>query len=210
MEFSFKKKPKMNNELLTEEELAKRLLLWPESFYKEQSQKMRWQMLEEADRRGLTSGDNALRKKFFLARYPHFNKNADSEDLYLKAWMEFRFQSQNAGGFFKGRKAKDALRALRQMGYFDAKTEQEKRLLSEEIYHLGLLYTALCYEDKGYTSVLFGFGKMSDDSVGNKIRAEFKTVAIDTPAKLGIADECRLWTDSLLRAFHDIYPDDGL
>lgn len=207
MEFSLKRKAKTQEGLLTEEELSKRFLTWPDSFYKERSPKLRWQMLNRADELGLTKEENPVRKKFFLARYPGMEKRGEeSEDLYLKAWMEFRFQAQNAGGLFAKKKKAEALKVLKDMGYFDARTEEEKRFLAQELTHLGLLYISLCHEDKGYTSIVFGVGNLSDESIMRKIGSEFRTVAVNAPKMLGIENECQIWTESLMGAYNEIYP----
>ncbi|MEE3420192.1 MAG: DUF6553 family protein [Lachnospiraceae bacterium] len=211
MEFSIRGQAKKKEGLLTEEELAKRFLNWPDAFYQERSPKIRLQMLDRADELGLAKEENALRRQILLARYPALaKKGAESPDLYLRAWMEFRFEAHNAGGPFARKKRAEALQVLKDMGYFQAETEEEKRLLAQEISHLGTLYISLCHEDKGYTSVVFGLGSLSQDTIVRKIATEFRSVAIDAPRKLSLEKECEIWTRSLVSAFQALYPEEEL
>lgn len=206
MEFQIRKKQK--KDVSTDQEIQQRLLNWPDSYYRERDPKIRYRMLEEADRQNLTPEDNLIRHKIFKKRYPNFGKKSLSEvDTYLKAWMEMRFEVENGGGFFTKTRKKEALKALNEMGYFDPKSDQEQHLLYQELYHLGLLYISLCQEDKGYNSIVLGFGHLSDDKLIRKIAAEFRDVAAIAPTKVGLVEECSMWTKALSEAFSDIYPD---
>ncbi len=206
MEFQIRKKE--NKEKVSDQEIQQRLLNWPDCYYRERDPGIRHKLLEEADRQGLTPEDNKIRHKMFKTRYPNFGKRSQPEtDNYLKAWMEMRFEVENGGGIFERKRKKEALKALNGMGYFDPKTDQEKKLLYQELYHLGLLYISLCQEDKGYNSIIFGFGQISDDKLAHKIASEFKDVAVIAPGKVGLTQECKMWTAALTEAFSDMFPD---
>lgn len=206
MEFQIRRKEK--KKATADEDIQKRLLNWPDSYYRERDPKIRYQMLEEADRQNLTPEDNVIRHQMFKKRYPNFGKrNQPEADTYLRAWMEMRFEVENGGGLFAKTRKKEALKALNGMGYFDPKSTEESNLLYQELYHLGLLYISLCQEDKGYNSILFGFGQISDDKLARKIASEFKAVAVVAPGKVGLTKECRMWTSALREAFSDIFPD---
>lgn len=206
MEFQIHKSAR--KETVSRTEIQQRLLNWPDSYYREREPEVRLAMLMEADRQGLTPKDNEIRRKIFEKRYPNYRKGKfEQADLYLKAWIEMRFQAENGSGFFAKKHRREALKALRDFGYFDAQNEGERHLIYQEIYHLGLLYISLCQEDKGYNSILFGFGQISDEKLIRKIGNEFYTVAVTAPTKNQIVEECRMWTEALTAAYSDMFPD---
>ncbi len=207
MEFQIRKQEAARVTAIEAAELEKRMLTWPEAFYQEREPEIRVAMLEEADRLGLTPEDNAIRRALFEQRYPNLQKQeAKLLDTYLKVWMEFRFEVENGSGFFLKKRQKSAKKALAEMGYDRAQTEQEKRLLYQEIRHLGFLYISLCQEDSGYNSVILGFGHLSDEKLAVKITNEFRTVACLAPEKLGMTEELALWTEALSGVIREVFP----
>lgn len=193
---------------LSDEELEKRLLNWPESYYKESEPEIRRQILEKATEKEMTAEDNEIRRKFFDRRYPNFGKrDLPGLDLYLRTWMDFRFAAENSSAFAVKKRKKELLKSLSNMGYFDAETEQEKRILYQEIRQLGLLYIRYCLKDRGYNSVILGFGQLSDDKLTKKIGNEFVDVAVRAPSRVGIKEECKIWSEALIDAFSEAFPD---
>ncbi len=206
MEFQIKKVENEENAVISKEELSKRMLSWPDSYYQEREASVRTLLLQEANRLHLTPEDNEIRERLLRYRYPNLlkqeNKNMDS---FLKTWMEFRFLVEN-GGFFIKKKQKNARRVLEDMGYFAMESEQERRLLYQEIRHLGMLYISLCQEDSGYHSIALGFGRLSDEKLARKIANEFETVAVAAPEKIGMTKELSIWTQALMDALREIFP----
>ncbi len=206
MEFQIRKQEPQRVSQISKEELDRRMISWPDAYYQEREPEVRRAMLEEAERLNLTPEDNAIRRQIFERRYPNLKKNdAQMYDSFLKVWMEFRFAVEN-GGFFQRKLQKNAQKVLEETGYLLMTTEQEKRMLYQEIRHLGLLYISLCQEDAGYNSVIMGFGHLSDEKLTRKITAEFKSVAIEAPKKLGMTEELSIWTEALTDTIREIFP----
>ena len=67
-------------------EIQLRLLNWPDSYYRERDPKIRLEILDAADARGLTPAENELRRKLFHLRYPGVEKG--ERDLFIKAALE--------------------------------------------------------------------------------------------------------------------------
>ena len=187
-------------------EIQLRLLNWPDSYYRERDPKIRLEILDAADARGLTPAENELRRKLFHLRYPGVEKG--ERDLFIKAWLDMRFLAEQGDGFFARRRNPDKVRRiLDRIGLSDVSDRMYRGVLYEELVHLGMLYISLCEEDKHFSSVMFGLGQLSDDSRARKIRKEFRAVAVITPEKYGTRTEYPLWTEALTAAFESACPE---
>lgn len=206
MEFR-KREPKKKEE---GPDLQQKMLNWPDCYYREREPRIRKQLLDEADRQHLTPEDNGMRRKLFTLRYGDGKLTGESvPDNYIKAWIEMRFLSQNGGRclFSKGPNPKKIRKLFESIGYYDAADQSERNLLYQEFYHLGMLYIALCQEDKQYNTVVLGFGRISEDSQARKIAGEFRTVARYVPEAYHMSEELELFSRAVSDAYRDMFPD---
>ena len=128
-----------------EEEIRRRLLNWPDCFYRERDPEVRRSLLDEAEKEGLTPEENGIRRKIFELRYP---KSGSVKDNFLKAWLDLRFAYTQKGGLFGGRNPKKVTKPLDEIGFAELGEDSLYRsLLYQELYHLGMLYASLCLED---------------------------------------------------------------
>lgn len=194
-----------------EEKTKKEMAEWPECYYREREGLQRRELLDEADRNHLTPEENKIRRLLWERRYPGLvNSREKIKDSYLRAWFDFRYAADNASGLFSYKKiVREISRDLEQMGFQAVKEfgETGEAVLYRELYHMAMLYITLCQEDKGYGSLLFGMGKVSEDSVAQRIAKEIVKVVCLVPKKLNLEQECALWTKACLTAFADAYPD---
>ena len=203
MEFTRKKQviPETNDE-----ELRRRLLNWPDCYYRERDPKVRLRLLDEADKEELTPEENVVRRELYEIRYP---KNGPVKDTYLRAWMNLRFiLTQKSSLFSRGMNPKQVLKELDLIG-FDRLGEDAsyRALLYQELYHLGMLYASLCTEDKNYTSLIFGLGSLSEEKLALKIGAEFQDIGVRVIELSKVDEKYRLWTDALTAAYCDLFPE---
>lgn len=206
MEFDLDKR----NQPADDETYAAKMNSWPECYYREMDAGVRRKLLDEANRQGLTPEDNKVREFLFEKRYEFQKAKTNYKDNYLGAWMEFNYIKGSDTGFYKSRRHVKQLRKLfagmgepeiRQMG------EKAVKILSDEYEHCALRYIHLCNDDKGYKSVIFGFGTVSDSTLAARIFNDFHFAAIKIPESLNMVDELSLWSNALKRAFNRVYPD---
>ncbi len=203
MEFKYtKREPAAGRE----QELQRKLLAWPDSYYREREPRLRLELLDAADEQGLTPEDNRVRRELYEIRYPRTGK---VKDTYLKAWIDTRFLSdRKGGGLFKSRSERKLREALDPTGIrAHPEDPRYRRLLYNELYHLGMLYAALCCEDKNFNSVIFGIGQLSEEKVARKTAGEFLDVAVNIPRAYGAGEEYADWTRALKEAYRDMFPD---
>ena len=189
--------------------IQQRLLSWPDAYYRERSPQIRMEMLEEAERQGLTPEDNAFRRVLYDLRYDRKHRNPEGSpiDLYIKAWMDIRFLSEQGEGLIFKNNARKLDALMGSLGFDRAKTQAEKNLLYQEFYHLGMLYLSLCIEDKNFNSFILGLGTISEDRQARKIAAEYRKVAITALEKLKRRDEYQIFSQALINAYCDMFPD---
>lgn len=190
------------------DEIRQKMLNWPDCYYREREPEKRLAMLDEADRLHLTEEDNIFRRKLFAVRYPDAADGKKKLDNFIKLWIEMRYLYENRGGFFrKNPNPKRLRKVLDQIGYFDLQNQSERNLMAQELQHLGMLYIALCQEDKQYGSLILGFSKMSDERLVAKIAGEFRTVAVYVPELYQMQEECKLLKNALTDAWCGMFPD---
>lgn len=203
MEFKYtKREPAAGRE----QELQRKLLAWPDSYYREREPRLRLELLDAADEQGLTPEDNRVRRELYEIRYP---KNGPVKDTYLRAWMNLRFiLTQKSSLFSRGMNPKQVMKELDLIG-FDRLGEDAsyRALLYQELYHLGMLYASLCTEDKNYTSLIFGLGSLSEEKLALKIGAEFQDIGVRVIELSKVDEKYRLWTDALTAAYCDLFPE---
>ena len=203
MEFTRAKKVTKQS---SDEEIRRRLLNWPDAYYREREPEIRFRMLEEAENQGLTPEDNVIRRELYEIRYP---SKGNIKDKYLSAWMNMRFMTErNNGVIFRRHDPKKVRDVLGEIGIGVRMDDRRyQQLLYQEIYHLGMLYGALCCEDKQYGSIIFGFGSMSEEKLAFKIARDFKEVGIEIPENYQAGPDYEVWGKALTAAFCDQFPD---
>ena len=189
-------------------DIAQRMLSWPECYYRERNALIRKQLLDEADRQGLTPEENVFRRKLFDLRYDKkLGPEGEPIDNYVKAWMELRFLSEGGEGLLSRGNVKKLDKVMNGLGFGMTSNREEENLLFQEIYHLGLLYIALCQEDKNYNSVLFGFGTISGEKQAAKVAGEVRRVGKVPFEKYHREEEYSAFFKALKEAYYDMYPD---
>ncbi len=195
------------------DQFAEKLKEWPECFYLERDPNIRLALLDAADAAGLTPKENGIRRELFLRRYPKITGKSGNhdQDAFLNVWLDFKFMAENGNGFFsKSANSRKMKKELELLGVTEAESAGEpyKTLVGKELYHLAMLYISLCLEDKSYGAMILGLGRMSDGRLAEKIRTDVKTAAIDFPAIMEAEQECSLWTETILSAYADMFPDE--
>ena len=204
MEFIKKERTKKKDEV----DIEQRLLNWPDCYYKERSAVVRKQLLDEADARGLTPEDNAFRRELYEIRYlPKRTEDGEPLDSYIKAIFDLRFMAEETEGIFRKLKPEKLDKVMNNLGFLKADTQARKNLLFMEIYHLGMLYSSLCAEDKTFNSMLLGVGRISEDKQAKKIANEYYRVAYKALDNFGGTEKYALFRQAMVKAYTDMFPD---
>lgn len=185
---------------------------WPENYYMETKPEKRKAILDgrmageirdtgvdsEAEQKDASkeADDNYLRLELWEHRYEKMRKG-DIKDCFLAAWLDLMLLGPMVDSKFGRKNAKrQAIKAIDQMCIPQVE-HYGKELLLEELKHTVLLYCCTSMEDRQYSTIIFGFGRMKMDKIKLKLTAELQDVGISIPEKLGLKEEMALLTEAI-------------
>ena len=184
------------------------MVTWPECFYKEKEPAIRFALLEEAERQGLTPKENSFRRRLIEKRYTKGNDGKTTADLYLKLWLLMTYGADTTKKARLPRSAEKDIRKLyKELGLEESYGEEEQILLYQEIYHMAILYINLSLEDKSYGSILLGFGRMSDQKLAQKVGRDCYKVGYRVPEILKF-ENYKFWEKVIQDAYGAYFPDE--
>ena len=99
-------------------------------------------------------------------------------------------------------------KSLKKMG-IGAEVENRElydSILLSEFCHLGQIYIALSADSRQYTSILFGFGKLKDKSLINKLNNDLDYAGSIVADTFGLHSEMNLWLRGLDEARRRMLP----
>lgn len=181
---------------------------WVEQYMRETERARRKAILDEALQEEGMSPENELRQKLFEARYSR-SENPEV-DYFIRGWMQMFYLGGAAHGLFaKRRIEKDAAAVLHDWRFDLAEQYGEigRTVLYEELYNMAALYISLCRNDRNYSAILLGLGRMKDENLVGKIAHDVYTTAVETPRAINKAEEFKLFTEAAVAAFCDLYPE---
>lgn len=170
---------------------------WPENYYMETRPEQRKAILEGQIRDGAET--DGLRMELWEHRYEMMRKG-DYKDCFLAAWLDMLMLIPQVDGRFGKKSARrQVLKALDMMCL--SQTEHYGReLLLEELKHTVLLYCCTSMEDRQYSALIFGLGRMKKETVNKKLSAELYNVGTYMPQKLELTEEMALLTEAVALA----------
>ena len=152
---------------------------WTDEFYREMDADKRLVLLKENIESNQTEED-AFRKKLWIARY---GRKKPKKDAYVGCLMELKYLAEGGTLDIGGKKKRQAARIAADM-YLNSPEVQEDRyreILQEELKHVFLKFMEVSSQGRGFTSLVFGMGQLSDEGVIKKIAEQISTIAFQTP-----------------------------
>lgn len=178
---------------------------WLKSFYTQTDPVKRQQLLLE-NTRGTEKEADQLRKQFFEARY---GKGKPRKDAFMGCLMNLKYIAESGDMDWGGRKKKLAVEVIHGLGIFEfeQKTETEQELIRQELKNTCRTYIEVSTSGRGFTSVIFGMGQLSDEGIAGKIAEQLSRLAFDAPHILRMEKEFEPLQRAAVEAFREIYPD---
>lgn len=177
---------------------------WTDEFYREMDADKRLVLLKENIERNQTEED-AFRKKLWIARY---GRKKPKKDAYVGCLMELKYLAEGGTLDIGGKKKRRAARIAADM-YLNSPEVQEDRyreILQEELKHVFLKFMEVSSQGRGFTSLVFGMGQLSDEGVIKKIAEQISTIAFQTPHMFHMDREFYILQQAALSAFREEYP----
>lgn len=162
---------------------------WPKSYYMEIDAGKRRQLLEERIREGDEGEDNFLRMELWDHRYEVIKKIGKKEEKYKDCFMAALMQllmlsDESNRPLFRKRAEKEISKVLKMLGV-DKEAHYTRELLLEEIKHLFLVYAVTSMEDRQYSTILFGLGKMKKEKIEQKLIMDIYKIIYELPENTG-------------------------
>ena len=177
---------------------------WTDEFYREMDADKRLVLLKENIASNPTEED-AFRKKLWIARY---GRKRPKKDAYVGCLMELKYLAEGGTLDIGGKKKRQAARIAADM-YLNSPEVQEDRyreILQEELKHVFLKFMEVSSQGRGFTSLVFGMGQLSDEGVIKKIAEQISTIAFQTPHMFHMDREFYILQQAALSAFREEYP----
>lgn len=177
---------------------------WTDEFYREMDADKRLVLLKENIASNPTEED-AFRKKLWIARY---GRKKPKKDAYVGCLMELKYLAEGGTLDIGGKKKRQAARIAADM-YLNSPEVQEDRyreILQEELKHVFLKFMEVSSQGRGFTSLVFGMGQLSDEGVIKKIAEQIITIAFQTPHMFHMDREFYILQRAALSAFREEYP----
>lgn len=177
---------------------------WVSLYYAEMNPEKRQEILNKCFSNPKTE-DDLFREKLWVARY---GKRKPRSDAFVGYIMNLKFISESGNTDIGGKKKKLAVETIHGLYLY----EYEKRSIAEqdiifrELKNACLKFIDISANGRGFTSVLFGMGQLSDESVAKKIADQLSAVAYTAPHLLHMDKEFSVLQKAVTEAFREVYP----
>ena len=180
---------------------------WPDNYYMETNPLRREELLkarlEEDD-----SEENQIRYQLWQSRYNGPGKKKAGADYYMRALLSMGAFVEKKSSFLGKKTYQKGVRMLRDTFCLDLLKEkpQYAYLWRDEFVHLWSIYIEACRDDRNYSSIMLGVGRMSQGSLVSKIKHDIHQKSVILPEELGLSEELIQFRQAAREAFSYYYP----
>lgn len=177
---------------------------WVSKYYTETNPEKRQTILTENFSNPKTETD-LFREKLWVARY---GKRKPRNDAFVGYMMNLKYISESGNVDIGGKKKKLAVETIHGLYLyeFEKRSIKEQNTIFLEIKNTCLKFIDISANGRGFTSVLFGMGQLSDESVAKKIADQLSAVAYTAPHLLHMDKEFSVLQKAVTEAFREVYP----
>ena len=174
------------------------------AYYSEMNGEKRQALLQESFHEPKTD-DDRIREKLWIARY---GKRKPRTDAFVGYLMNLKYIAESGLADIGGKKKKLALEVIHGLNLYDFDNMKpgEQEITFLELKHTCLKYIDISAKGRGFTSVIFGMGQLSDKSVAKKIAEQLSMVAYEAPHLLKMDKEFAPLQKAMVEAFREVYP----
>ena len=139
--------------------------------------------------------------------YP-YGKRKPTKDAFVGSLMELKCLAEGTSLDFGGQRRKQAAKIISTLCLADADSldEELRENLLLELKNVFLKFMEVSRDGRGFTSLVFGMGQLSDEGVVKKIAEQISAIAFQAPHALHMDKEFALLQEAALQAFRQEYP----
>lgn len=178
---------------------------WLQDYYLELDAQKRMEILR-SNTGDCQTGTEKLINTLWTARY---GKKKPKNDKFVGCLMELKYISEGGSMDIGGQKKKQATEVVSALCLFDAdkRSEEEQQILLLELKNAFLKLIQVSREGRGFTSIVFGMGQLSDEGIAKKVAEQISKIAFDAPHGLRMDREFAILQRAALAAFRQEYPE---
>lgn len=177
---------------------------WVKLYYAEMNPEKRQTILNDNLSNPRTE-DDLFREELWAARY---GKRKPKNDTFIGYMMNLKYISESGSVDIGGKKKKLAVEIIHGLHLyeFDKRTARQQEIIFMELKNACLKFIDISANGRGFTSVVFGMGQLSDEGVAKKIAEQLSTVAYSAPHMLHMDKEFSALQRAAAEAFRERYP----
>ena len=182
---------------------------WVTKYYRELEREKRQEILEQAIAQEGMSPDKKEKKKLLEERYEENKRDKLQVDRFIRGWMTLAYTRNTTRGLFGEKKRqREREKILKDWNFALAEQygQEGQEALYQELHNMTELYLTICQDDKAYSSMILGLGKMNKNSLLSKMAREVYTVAYEIPREMGMAEELEIFTRAATDVFYEMFP----
>ena len=130
------------------------------------------------------------------------------QQMLLENKNETMSEEESGSMDLGGRKKKLAIEAILGLNLyeFERKPKTQQEIIFLELKNTCRKYIEISTGGRGFTSVIFGMGQLSDESIAGKIAEQISRIVFDAPHSLRMEKEFEPLQRAALEVFREIYP----
>ena len=177
---------------------------WTKDFYQETDPAKRQQILKEHIGEE-EAWEEEYRARLWTVRY---GQRRLQKDEFVKCLMELKYLAEGTSLDPGGDRRKMGARILSTLCLAEAMQSDEgyQKILADELYNVFLKFIQVSRGGRGFTSLVFGMGQLSEEGIAEKIAEQISVIAFKAPRLLHMEKEFTLLREAALRAYRQEYP----
>lgn len=177
-------------------------LAWPDNYYSETKPAVREKLIK-AQLEKDNSKENQLRYRLWEKRYTLPKKGMTGADYYMRVVMGMEFLCEQKSSLFGKRTVKKGIQEIRDTFCLDLLKDEPdySALWKNEFLNFWSLYVEVCKNDKNYSGVILGMGKLSDNRLKSKLKNDIQRKTSEFPEELGLAEDLTLYRQAAWEVF---------
>ena len=136
-------------------------------------------------------------------------KKKKKEDTFIGYLMQMKYLSESTGVDFSGQRKKQAVEIINGLYLLDVENRSrvEQEILQAELKNTFLTFMDVSKKGRGFTSLVFGMGQLSEEGIAKKIAEQISAIAFTMPHKFHMDREFAVLQKAALEAFRQQYPE---
>jgi len=177
---------------------------WTSLYYAEINPEKRQRILTEHVSNPKTA-DDLFREKLWVSRY---GKRKPKNDAFVGHLMNLKYISESGAFDIGGKKKKLAIEIIHGLYLFEFEKRDAKQqsIIFQELKNACLKFIDVSANGRGFTSVVFGMGQLSEESVAKKIADQLSVAAYTAPRLLHMDKEFAILQKAVAETFRETYP----